>query len=794
MLAYGLIILRGVIPDWMSVELGNSISVVGIYIGYLGLEKFAGKKMTKVSFYLVFMLIILCSLYFTLINPAPTARYAIISAAYLLLFGQCAWLMFFRVRHELKKITKYPAIIFAGLSFLSAIKIIDFFIRGDKPVDYFQSDLFEAVTMIAFGMLIVLLAVSIANMLNANLLMDIRAEEEKFAIVFHTTPTSIILSEYPEGKLIEVNDKFFEITGYDSSEVIGKTYSEIGLWASGDERHEIITELKEKGSLTKKQCSLKLKSGDIISVLMSVKIISAGNGRMYVSSISDVSGIKKLQDEIRHESNLLRTLVDNLPDPVSITDIKGKYLLNNKAHLNLLGADTQDETIGRAAFDFLPEEDALVSMSENANVLSSGKMIIDKIESAINQETGFQNWHLTSKIPISNDDGNPVQVLTINHDITEKKRAEDILRDTDEFNRSLLATIPYGMDVVDENGTLLFIGEKFRNRFGKDAIGKKCWELYCDSGKQCPECPLKNGLKPGSTAIYEAENILGERIFEINHTVMMYNGKKALLEIFHDITERKKGEDDLIRSKERAEESDRLKTAFLHNISHEIRTPMNAIVGFANLLHEPGLSDEDHNSYIDIISRSSNHLLSIVNDVIEISNIEAGQLHLSLAEEVPEEILSEIYMQFQHLAREKDIEFKIDIRDDKIVEKFKTDRTKFIQIFSNLLNNAFKFTSSGSIVFGYTHRGPDIEFFVKDTGIGIDEASQKKIFDRFYQVDNTVTRIHEGTGIGLSISKAYVELLGGTIWVSSVPGQGSEFFFRIPQKVNNAHSELQMRI
>ncbi|HEX2974570.1 MAG TPA: HAMP domain-containing sensor histidine kinase, partial [Bacteroidales bacterium] len=199
---------------------------------------------------------------------------------------------------------------------------------------------------------------------------------------------------------------------------------------------------------------------------------------------------------------------------------------------------------------------------------------------------------------------------------------------------------------------------------------------------------------------------------------------------------------------------------------------------------------EEHDSYTEIISRSSHHLLSIVNDVIEISNVEAGRLRLSIAEISLASLLDDLLRQFRPKADEKGIEFRLEISGSDIVNKINTDGTKLVQIISNLLNNAFKFTDEGRISFGYTNRGQFLEFFVADTGIGIDHDQQIRIFERFYQVDSTVTRMHEGTGIGLSISKAYVELLGGKIWLTSSPGNGSVFYFTLPSQ--NDRMDLSM--
>jgi signal transduction histidine kinase/CheY-like chemotaxis protein len=291
---------------------------------------------------------------------------------------------------------------------------------------------------------------------------------------------------------------------------------------------------------------------------------------------------------------------------------------------------------------------------------------------------------------------------------------------------------------------------------------------------------LFSGINIGETESYESHGVLGNRIFEINHTGMLYQGKKAMLEIFQDITERKENERELIRAKEKAEESDRLKTAFLHNISHEIRTPMNAIVGFSALLGEPGVDQKVHESYVEVIMQSSNHLLSIITDIVDISNIEANLLKTMKNDMNLNSALKSLCNQFQPKADEKKIilTFHPTLSDSESI--INTDSTKLTQVLSNLLSNAFKFTDKGSVKLTYILKDNNLHFSVSDTGIGISSQNYDKIFDRFYQVQSGISRLYEGTGLGLTISKAYVEHMGGRIWLTSEPGKGTTFHFTIP--------------
>jgi len=537
-------------------------------------------------------------------------------------------------------------------------------------------------------------------------------------------------------------------------------------------------------------------------------------------------------------------------------------------------------------------------------------------------------------------------------DITKRHEAEVALAVSNEFNKLLLQTIPFRMDIVSEEGTVLFLSESLQRYFGVDALGKKCWELYRDDKKQCTDCPLNEGIKIGETKTYSTDGVLGNKIFEISHTGMLYKGQKAMLEVFVDITERRHAEKvreiqyniamavvtsetieelfghirnelghifdtsnffaalyqpekdtlkklhwvdekdefdewdagkslsgyvvktaktlllnkqgiaklakektlpmlgtpaecwlgvplfigkralgvmviqsytnpeaydtssaalfeqvardlsifieksriihDLNIAKEHAEESDRLKSAFLSNMSHEIRTPMNGILGFAGLLKEPKLTGLQQQEYIGIIEKSGKRMLNIIKDIIDISKIEAGLIEVSVSETNINEQIQYIHTFFKPEAENKGI--KLSYQNGLAAKEviINTDREKVYAILTNLVKNAIKFTDSGSIEFGYTinagiktgeQSNPDeIQFFIKDTGIGIPAGRQKAIFDRFIQADISDKRAFQGAGLGLSISKAFIEMLGGRLWVESEEGKGSTFYFTLPYK------------
>ncbi len=250
--------------------------------------------------------------------------------------------------------------------------------------------------------------------------------------------------------------------------------------------------------------------------------------------------------------------------------------------------------------------------------------------------------------------------------------------------------------------------------------------------------------------------------------------------VLYDDNVRKHILEKLVEARNREEESERLKAAFLHNISHEIRTPLNAIVGFSTLLEEYPDSPEKRREYLDIISRSSDHLLEIIDDIVEISKIEAKTVKISREQVNPDKVLHTVYDQYSFMASEKGVEFNFVAIPGGSDLCIYNDGYKVMQILKNLVSNALKFTSEGRVEFGYTVKKNFIEFHISDTGIGIPAEQQKNIFTRFYQGDSTPNRSYGGTGLGLAISKAYVDLLGGDIWFTSRLGEGSVFRFTLP--------------
>jgi signal transduction histidine kinase/ActR/RegA family two-component response regulator len=304
--------------------------------------------------------------------------------------------------------------------------------------------------------------------------------------------------------------------------------------------------------------------------------------------------------------------------------------------------------------------------------------------------------------------------------------------------------------------------------------------------------------KPISQPILELSELTRKISAEGNYTVQILRNSNDEIGILYDNFNnmlrqlvlrdqaRSETEKDLLQAKEKAEESDRLKSAFLANMSHEIRTPMNAILGFAELLTLPdsSLTPEERINYTKLIHNSGNNLLHLIDDIIDISKIEAGQLKIIIKDAPINRILKDLLQSYNEIKKLKGREnIELILNETALTQDIilRTDPLRFQQIISNLIDNALKFTEDGFIEFGYHIQSKNfLLFYVKDTGIGIEQNKKQAIFDRFRKLEDDKTRVFRGAGLGLAISRNLVELLGGKIWVESVPGAGSSFYFTIP--------------
>ncbi len=493
---------------------------------------------------------------------------------------------------------------------------------------------------------------------------------------------------------------------------------------------------------------------------------------------------KEIEKNLLESEKRFRVMFELSPAGIILLDVNGKVIEVNTSFCKTLGY-SREEIIGQNIRLIAPPGSE-TRIENNISDILSGKTIIQEVKN-IKKDGTFCIVALHETMIVLPDGTSGI--LSVSNDITEKKRSNERMITLSKA----LESISECVTITDLQNNIIFVNNAFCRIYGyteKEIIGRNI-----------------SVLRSGENEEFSLETILSETI-QKNWNGELVNIKKdgskfpielstahikdenempvALIGIAVDISERKKIQSELIDAKEKAEESDQLKSAFLANMSHELRTPLNAVIGFAGLMLESG-PDKDTLTYSDIILKSGQHLLSLVEDLFDISMIESGQIKLNNEEVDLLAVLRDVrdIILGERLRENKtgvDLFLSLDNSEDTV--KLVTDSRKLKQILLNLLRNALKFTDMGSIEFGFVLKkeaGNDIfQFFVRDTGIGIDKNYHETIFNIFRQIDDKHNRKFGGMGIGLAIAKKNTELLGGTIWVESEPAKGSVFYFTIP--------------
>lgn len=339
-----------------------------------------------------------------------------------------------------------------------------------------------------------------------------------------------------------------------------------------------------------------------------------------------------------------------------------------------------------------------------------------------------------------------------------------------DMNRAML-------EMIGVKTSLKVVGTKiFEWLDPEDAAEFKQFMTRCFSNGKCIDFETTLASKDNMITYIMQSGVVEER-----------RSGNVIKVICKNITRRRVIEENLKRTKEKIEESDKLKTAFLSNLSHEIRTPMNAIIGFSELLMSSKIQPEQREKYLNHITNSGNLLLNLIDDIIDVAKIQSGQLVVKKVKTDVNNLLFEIYSSYQQMCKSKkgsDVVVILNQQGSVGSFRLQTDPLRLRQIFTNLLGNALKFTDKGYIEFGFVveeiDAGKFIKFYVKDTGIGLSGKHKELIFDRFFKIEDDNMKLYRGAGLGLTIAKSLVNYLGGSIWVDSEPGVGSTFYFTIP--------------
>ena len=498
----------------------------------------------------------------------------------------------------------------------------------------------------------------------------------------------------------------------------------------------------------------------------------------------DITDQKRLYAALRASEEKYSILLNGSLYGILAIDVEThRFLFSNPAICNLFGY-TDEEFKRLSIVDLVPKESLDLVMSEFASQMSGNKSV--SYSQPCIKKDGKVFYADIAGAPIIFNGRNCSVGFFI--DVTDRKQSSELLQKSEEKFRSITEQLKDVVFITDNQGQVSYISPSAKLIFDyspQEMTGEPFMRFLDENDVPNAMLQFRTSIESGSTRAVrtflmkhkDGSTFIGE----LSSNVFYQDGQPiGTIGLIRDVTDKKHAEQELLNAKEKAEESDRLKSAFLANMSHEIRTPMNGIMGFAELLKEPNLTGEEQQKYLDVIRKSGKRMLNIIHDIVNISKIESGQMDVIISETNINEQLESVYELFAPEVEKRGLQLSVKNSMPSKNSRIKTDREKLYAILTNLVNNAIKFTSIGSIEFGYQKKGEYLVFFVKDTGWGIADHKKEVIFERFRQGSELITKPYEGAGLGLSISKAYVEMLGGKIWLESELGEGSTFYFTLP--------------
>ncbi len=499
----------------------------------------------------------------------------------------------------------------------------------------------------------------------------------------------------------------------------------------------------------------------------------------------DISKRMAREKEIRK----LSTIIEQSPISIVVTNLEANIEYVNSFFEKVTGYSSK-EVIGKNPKILQSGLTPFHTYIELWRNLTEGKTWTGEFT---NRRKNGQNYIESCLIvPIKDNAGNIVNYVAIKEDITDKHEAEERLLESENRFKSLFYENESIMLLFDPvNGSILEANQAACDFYGytnNEIVKKSVFDFNVKDNQEL--VPLLNRVRKGEQNHFLFQHKLKNGVIkdvELYTGVLNSKKKEVFYSVIHDISDKIKTQKQLEEAKNKAEESDRLKSAFLANMSHEIRTPMNAILGFGALLQDEDIGNDERNQFVDIINTSGYSLLEIINDIIEMSKIEAGQISINKKPTDVNQLVNTVFNQLSLSASKKGIELRLVPDSYYNNQAIMLDETKIKQILVNLVNNAIKFTDDGFVELGYRVSDRNIEFYVKDTGIGISEENHHLVFDRFNKItwDTDGKKVYPGTGLGLSISKAFVEKMNGKIWLTSEKGKGTTFNFTIPMEATD---------
>ncbi len=623
----------------------------------------------------------------------------------------------------------------------------------------------------------------------------LRKSEERFRVVQDMSPDGFTILNplrNEKGEVIDFtwvyqNQAVARINGTSPEGVVGKRLLDLFPTHKGTAVYDAYLHVAITGET---QILEDIYVGEIISVPTYLRLVIVAMGEDIAILSQDITERKRAEQERMRILERVKQVAQHLPGFIYQYHLRNDntslFPYASDGIVNIYGI-TPEEAMrsAQSAFNVLHPDD-LNRVSESINK-SAKNMTKWQDSYRVILPSGKTIWVEGNATPSKLED-NSVLWHGYIQDITERKRAEKEL----EMFKTISDNALDGKAIADVHGNLVYINDYFARIHGynkEELIDKHLSifhnEIQMEEVERINERLIKNGYFEPAEVWHIKRDGTEFPMLMSGVTIKDESGNTLYLSCSAiDISMQKQVEQVLKKAKEKAEQSDRLKSAFLANMSHEIRTPMNGILGFAELLKQPDLTGDQQQKYISIINKSGARMLNIINEIVDISKIEAGLVEIHMNESNINKRIEDVCTFFKPEAENKNIKLSYVTplpAKDVII---KTDREKVYAVLANLVKNAIKYTEKGEIELGYniveTHGRVSLQFYVKDTGIGIPKERQEAIFERFIQADIADTMARQGAGLGLTISKAYVEMLGGKIWVESEEGIGSTFYFTLP--------------
>ena len=587
--------------------------------------------------------------------------------------------------------------------------------------------------------------------------------EEKFRKAFITSPDAVNINRLEDGMYVLINEGFLKITGYSENEVIGKTSLDLNIWANPVDREKLVDGLRESGVVENLEAEFLKKNGSVIMGMMSATIIDLNNVPHILSITRDITEKKNSAIALQMSESRYRELIELAVDGILMGSSDGTIIGANSCILNLTGRNL-DQLLGINIASLFPARE-MEMMPFRYDILMQGETVINE-RNIIRPDGRMVPIEMHTKMM---PDGTYQSIF---HDITERKASEKALRESEAWFRNLFEQSSDGIFYISYDGRIIMVNRSFAEMHGYTLDEIKNMNL---SDLDCPESKLfhhdrMRRLKEGENLKFEVRHFHrdGHKIpLEVIANRVTVGSTNYIMAAHRDITDRLKIEEAMKIAREKAEASDKLKTNFLNNISHEVRTPLNGILGFAEIMSQNDLSYSGKQEALAMVNESSYRLLDTITNYMDISLLISGEMIVKKRELSPYHLLEELYQKFKPACEARNIELSLSLPEysDKLI--INSDADLLTKIFNHLLNNAVKFTEKGIIQFGYSRRQDKLEFFVSDTGIGIGKEFAENLFNLFVKEERIKTRPNEGSGLGLSVSRGLVELLGDELFVDS---------------------------